>query len=166
MPFADNQNLIISRGVARIFSEVRKSIYYLRLSFTKKWFFLWPFGHCFDRQSHPTMTESLSTSIYCEYRLRWRQRVHALFHPAGYFRPFFPKYIIQDFRATNESYRFSGKRQLGVWKIYISKKGTYVRTVSIGGYSPDNLYNLSRRKAPDWRGWLGRVGGVTDVGRK
>ena len=51
-------------------------------------------------------------------------------------------------------------------KIYISKKGTYVRTVSIGGYSPDNPYNLSRRKAPDLRGWLGRVGGVTDVGRK
>ena len=41
-----------------------------------------------------------------------------------------------------------------------------MRTVSIGGYSPDNLYNLSRRKAPDLRGWLGRVGGVTDVGRK
>ena len=51
-------------------------------------------------------------------------------------------------------------------KIYISKKGTYVRTVSIGGYSPDNPYNLSRSKAPDLRGWLGRVGGVTDVGRK
>ena len=36
VPFVDNQNLIISRGVARIFPEVRKSIYYLRLSFTKK----------------------------------------------------------------------------------------------------------------------------------
>ena len=36
VPFVDNQILIISRGVARIFPEVRKSIYYLRLSFTKK----------------------------------------------------------------------------------------------------------------------------------
>ena len=47
VPFVDNQNLIISRGVARIFPEVRKSIYYLRLSFTKKSDFLPPFGHCF-----------------------------------------------------------------------------------------------------------------------
>ena len=121
MPFVDNRNLIISRGVARIFPEVRKSIYYLRLSITKKWFF----------------TAFWTLFLTDRVTLRWRN--HSL-------RPFIAntgwgednaftlytiqlaiprllyKYIIQDFRATNESHRFSGKRQLGVWKIYIFQR--------------------------------------------
>jgi len=35
-------------------------------------------------------------------------------------------------------------------KIYISKKGTHVRTVPMGGYAPDIPYNLSRKKAPTY----------------
>ena len=56
-----------------------------------------------------------------------------------------------------------------VFKKYIygiSKKGTHVRSVQMGGYAPDIAYNLSREKNPDLRAWLGRVGGVTDVRRK
>lgn len=34
----------------------------------------------------------------------------------------------------------------------------------MGGYAPYIPYNLSREKTLDLRGWLGRVGGVTDVG--
>ena len=35
------------QGCSQDFSRGTQSIYYLRLSFTKKWFFLRPFGHCF-----------------------------------------------------------------------------------------------------------------------
>ena len=36
----------------------------------------------------------------------------------------------------------------------------------MGGYAPDIAYNLPGKKKPALRGWLGRVGGVTDVRRK
>ena len=56
VPFVDNQIFIISRGVARIFPEVRKSIYYPRLSFTKKVIFYGLLDIVFDWQSHATST--------------------------------------------------------------------------------------------------------------
>ena len=62
------------------------------------------------------------------------------------------KYIIQDFQATNESHRFSGKWQLGVWKIYIfqRKVRTCDRLQFIQG-KKNRLKGLAR--ASGWGDW-------------
>ena len=152
MPFVDNRNLIISRGVARIFPEVRKSIYYFRLSITKKWFFT-AFWTLFltDRVTLRWRNHSLRPFIA---NTGWGEdNAFTLYTIQLAIPRLLRKYIIQDFQATNESHRFSGKRQLV--NIYFIER--YARAIA---------YSLSREKKPDLRGWLGRVGGVTDVRRK
>ena len=57
-------------------------------------------------------------------------------------------------------------------KLYISKKGTHVRTVRMGGYALDiPPLQFIPQESPRLKGWgggggggLGRMGGETDVG--
>ena len=144
MPFVDNRNLIISRGVK---------------AFTTSGFLL---------QKSDFFTAFWTLFLTDRVTLRWRNHsprpfiantgwgednAFTLYTIQLAIPRLLRKYIIQDFQATNESHRFSGKRQL----VNIYFKERYARAIA---------YNLSREKNPYLRGWLGRVGGVTDVRRK
>lgn len=129
------------RGVARILPEVGKSIYYLRLSFTKKGFFLRPFGHYF------WLTESPYVDVIILYvhLLRIKAEVktkRSRFTPSNLlFSPFFPVFSLNiSFKIFEPPMNHIGSPENHSWvfeKIYISKKGTQVRTVRMGGYAPD-----------------------------
>ena len=157
MPFVDNRNLIISRGVARIFPEVRKSIYYLRLSLQKS-DFLRPFGHCFWLTESPYV-EVINLYVHLLRIQAEAKTTRSRFIPSNLlFSPFSPVFSLNiSFKIFEPPMNHIVSPENDSWvfeKIYIFLRKVRMGVPYVWVATPltSHPYNLSRQKAPDLRG--------------